>query len=103
MKAKVFMTAITTGLQNLGLNATEDEEEILTLRREIRERFVDIVATAPVDSVDALDQVSSVMTSVLEQHRELTLHTQVMNAAASVLIWYPLSQSPHNDVSFTHR
>ena len=48
--------------QNLGANVTEDVGEIEALRRQLRERFVDIVATAPVESVDALDQTNFVMT-----------------------------------------
>ena len=86
--------------QNLGANVTEDVGEIEALRRQLRERFVDIVATAPVESVDALDQTNFVMTSMLSRPSELTLRSQVTmackTACYSACIWYLYSHTDNS-------
>ena len=56
---------------------TEDEADVEALRRQLRERYLDIVTAIPVDSVDALDQTNAVMTSLLLRSREITLRAQV--------------------------
>ena len=63
--------------QPLGLNLTEDVEAVEELRRQLRQRYVDIVVVASVDSADAMDQVNAVMTSLLQRSREINLVAQV--------------------------
>ena len=64
-------------MQSFGLNVTEDPADVVTLRRQLRERFLDITTDIPVESVDALDQTNAVMTSLLERSQEITLNAQV--------------------------
>ena len=63
--------------QTLGLNSTEDVEAVEELRRQLRQRYIDIVVVAAVDSADAMDQVNAVMTSLLRRSREINLVAQV--------------------------
>ena len=64
-------------VQPLGLNLTEDVEAVEELRRQLRQRYIDIVVIAAVDSADAMDQVNAVMTSLLQRSREINLVAQV--------------------------
>ena len=64
-------------VQPLGLNLTEDVEAVEELRRQLRQRYIDIVVVAAVDSADAMDQVNAVMTSLLQRSREINLVAQV--------------------------
>ena len=63
--------------QVFGLNSTEDFEAVEELRRQLRQRYIDIVVVAVVDSADAMDQVNAVMTSLLQRSREINLVAQV--------------------------
>ena len=64
--------------QTFGLNSTEDDvEAVEELRRRLRQRYIDIVVVAAVDSADAMDQVNAVMTSLLRRSREVNLAAQV--------------------------
>ena len=78
-RSKMVLSRISQGLEP---NMTEDTEEIESLRRIVRERYVDIVSNAPVTSVDSLDQTSAVMVVVLERPREINLRAQVSGAGA---------------------
>ena len=60
-----------------GSNSTEDVEAVDELRRQLRQRYIDIVVVADVDSADAMDQVNAVMTSLLQRSREINLQAQV--------------------------
>ena len=60
-----------------GSNSTEDFEAVKELRRQLRQRYIDIVVVAAVDSADAMDQVNAVMTSLLQRSREINLVAQV--------------------------
>ena len=60
-----------------GSNSTEDLEAVEDLRRQLRQRYIDIVVVAAVDSADAMDQVNAVMTSLLQRSREINLAAQV--------------------------
>ena len=60
-----------------GSNATEDVDAVDDLRRQLRQRYIDIVVVAAVDSADAMDQVNAVMTSLLQRSREINLAAQV--------------------------
>ena len=60
-----------------GSNSTEDAEAVEELRRQLRQRYIDIVVVAAVDSADAMDQVNAVMTSLLRRSREINLVAQV--------------------------
>ena len=60
-----------------GSNSTEDFEAVEELRRQLRQRYMDIVVVAAVDSADAMDQVNAVMTSLLRRSREINLVAQV--------------------------
>ena len=64
-------------LQMFGSNATEDVDAVDDLRRQLRQRYIDIVVVAAVDSADAMDQVNAVMTSLLQRSREINLAAQV--------------------------
>ena len=63
--------------QTFGSNSTEDFEAVEELRRQLRQRYIDIVVVAAVDSADAMDQVNAVMTSLLQRSREINLAAQV--------------------------
>ena len=60
-------------------NSTEDVEAVEELRRLVRQRYIDIVVVAAVDSADAMDQVNAVMTSLLQRRREINLVAQVVH------------------------
>ena len=64
-------------VQPLGLNLTEDVEAVEELRRQLRQRYINIVVVAAVDSADAVDQVNAVMTSLLQRRHEINLVAQV--------------------------
>ena len=64
-------------VQTFGSNSTEDFEAVEELRRQLRQRYIDIVVVAAVDSADAMDQVNAVMTSLLQRSREINLVAQV--------------------------
>ena len=66
-----------------GSNSTEDVEAVDELRRQLRQRYIDIVVVAAVDSADAMDQVNAVMTSLLQRSREINLQAQV-----SIYLWF---------------
>ena len=61
-----------------GSNSTEDIDSVDELRRQLRQRYIDIVVVAAVDSADAMDQVNAVMTSLLRSSREINLRAQVL-------------------------
>ena len=63
--------------QDVGLNINESVQVVEASRSELRERYLDITVTAPVFSVDSLDQVNAVMTSLLERTREISTRAQV--------------------------
>ena len=63
--------------QTFGSNSTDDFEAVVELRRQLRQRYIDIVVVAAVDSADAMDQVNAVMTSLLQRSREINLVAQV--------------------------
>ena len=76
----MLLSRISQGLEP---NMTEDTEEIESIRRVVRERYVDIVSSAPVTSVDSLDQTSAVMGVVLERPREINLRAQVSDRSGA--------------------
>ena len=64
-------------VQMFGTHSTEDLEAVEDLRSQMRQRYIDIVVVAAVDSADAMDQVNAVMTSLLQRSREINLVAQV--------------------------
>ena len=64
-------------VQMFGTHSTEDLEAVEDLRSQMRQRYIDIVVVAAVDSADAMDQVNAVMTSLLRRSREVNLAAQV--------------------------
>ena len=61
------------------MDVVESVSDVEATRREIRERYLEIAVGMPVFSVDSIDQVNAVMTSLLSRTREITIRSQVNN------------------------
>ena len=77
--------------KDVGLDIEEDSTAIEQARSEIRQRYIDVIVTSPVDSVDSLDQTNAVLWSVLRRSREVNLAAQVRCSTCKQRHYYHLA------------